>query len=77
MLDVEDWAEIRRLYRAGVMLIKVNLRELGVLEECSKKALAADGPPAGVPGLSAPRRAAWASNPDRRAACLTDCWLIA
>jgi hypothetical protein len=33
VLDVEDWAEIRRLSRAEVMLIKVNLRVMGVFGE--------------------------------------------
>ena len=37
MLDVEDWAEIRRLSRAEVMLIKVNLRVMGVLGERSEE----------------------------------------
>ena len=46
MLDVEDWAEIRRLRKAEDMPIKVIARVLGCSKNTVKKALAADGPPA-------------------------------
>ena len=46
MLDVEDWAEIRRLRKAEDMPIKVTARVLGCSKNTVKKALAADGPPA-------------------------------
>ena len=46
MLSVEDWAEIRRLYRAERMPIKVIARVLGCSKNTVKTALAADGPPA-------------------------------
>ena len=46
MLDVEDWAEIRRLWKAERMPIKVIARVLGCSKNTVKKALAADAPPA-------------------------------
>lgn len=46
VLDVEDWAEIRRLHRAERMPIKVIARVLGCSKNTVKKALAAQGPPA-------------------------------
>ena len=45
MLGVEDWAEIRRLYRAEGMPIKAVARVMGVSKNTVKRALAADGPP--------------------------------
>jgi transposase len=45
MLSVEDWAEIRRLYRAEKMPIKVIARVLGVSRNTVKSALASDEPP--------------------------------
>ncbi|HTE67672.1 MAG TPA: IS21 family transposase [Actinomycetes bacterium] len=45
MLDVEDWAEIRRLHRAEGMPIKAIARVLGVSKNTVKRALEADGPP--------------------------------
>jgi transposase len=48
VLDVEDWAEIRRLHKAEKMPIKVIARVLGCSKNTVKKALAADGPPAYV-----------------------------
>jgi transposase len=45
-LSVEDWAEIRRLYRAERMPVKVIARVLGCSKNTVKKALAADQPPA-------------------------------
>ena len=42
MLSVEDWAEIRRLYRAERMPIKVIARVLGCSKNTVKKALAAE-----------------------------------
>jgi transposase len=44
-LGVEDWAEIRRLYRAERMPIKVIARVLGCSKNTVRNALAADGPP--------------------------------
>jgi len=46
VLNVEDWAEIRRLRKAEAMPIKVIARVLGCSKNTVKKALAADGPPA-------------------------------
>jgi transposase len=45
VLDVEDWAEIRRLSRAEKMPIKVIARVMGCSKNTVKKALAAEGPP--------------------------------
>jgi transposase len=45
VLSVEDWAEIRRLYRAERMPIKQIARAMGVSKNTVKRALAADGPP--------------------------------
>lgn len=45
MLQVEDWAEIRRLHRAEGMPIKAVARLLGVSKNTVKAALGASGPP--------------------------------
>ena len=45
MLSVGDWAEIRRLYRAEGLPIKVIARVLGISKNTVKAALASDGPP--------------------------------
>jgi transposase len=45
VLSVEDWAEIRRLYRAEGMPIKQVARVMGCSKNTVKRALAADGPP--------------------------------
>ena len=45
MLSVEDWAEIRRLYRAEGMPIKQVARVMGCSKNTVKRALAAVGPP--------------------------------
>ena len=45
MLTVEDWAEIRRLYRAEKMPVKAIARTLGVSRNTVRAALASDGPP--------------------------------
>src|SRR5437870_1177336 len=45
MLDVEDWAEIRRMHRSERMPIKVIARVLGISKNTVKAALASDGPP--------------------------------
>ena len=42
---MEDWAEIRRLYRAEGMPIKVIARVLGVSRNTVRTAIASDGPP--------------------------------
>lgn len=42
---MEDWAEIRRLYRAEAMPIKAIARHLGISKNTVKRALAADSPP--------------------------------
>jgi hypothetical protein len=44
-LSVEDWAEIRRLYRSERMPIKVIARVVGCSKNTVKKALAAERPP--------------------------------
>jgi len=45
MLDVEDWAEIRRLHFAEKMPIKVIARRLGISKNTVRAKLAADAPP--------------------------------
>jgi transposase len=45
VLDVEDWAEIRRLRRAEGMPISEIARVMGVLRNTVKAALDSDGPP--------------------------------
>jgi transposase len=45
VLGVEDWAEIRRLYRAEGMPIKAIARVMGVSKNTVKRALTADGSP--------------------------------
>jgi transposase len=45
VLTVEDWAEIRRLYRAENMPIKAIARTLGISRNTVRAALASDGPP--------------------------------
>ena len=45
MLDVEDWAEIRRLRRSEQMPISQIARVMGISRNTVKAALASDGPP--------------------------------
>jgi hypothetical protein len=45
MLDVEDWAEIRRLHRSEQVPIKVIARALGISKNTVRAALRSDGPP--------------------------------
>ena len=45
MLDVEDWAEIRRLRRAEGLAISEIARVLGIARNTVKAALASEGPP--------------------------------
>ncbi|MET8986926.1 IS21 family transposase [Nonomuraea wenchangensis] len=45
MIKVEDWAEIRRLYRSEQMPIKAIARHMGISKNTVKRALAADAPP--------------------------------
>ena len=45
MLSVEDWAEMRRLYRAEGMPIKQVAMVMGCSKNTVKRALAAEGPP--------------------------------
>jgi transposase len=45
VLNVEDWAEIRRLHRAEQLPIKAIARVMGISKNTVKKALASDGPP--------------------------------
>ncbi|WP_310279078.1 IS21 family transposase [Haloactinomyces albus] len=45
MLNVEDWAEIRRLHRAEGMAIRAIARRLGVSKNTVKKALGSHEPP--------------------------------
>ncbi len=42
---MEDWAEIRRLYRSEQMPIKAIARVLGVSKNTVRRALRAGGPP--------------------------------
>jgi transposase len=46
VLNVEDWAEIRRLRRSEGLPIKVIARVMGISKNTVKAALASDGPPA-------------------------------
>ena len=45
MIDVEEWAEIRRLHRAEGLPVKAIARLLGVSRNTVRAALASDGPP--------------------------------
>ena len=45
MIDVEEWAEIRRLHRAEGMSIKAIVRRLGVARNTVREALRSDEPP--------------------------------
>lgn len=45
MLDVEDWAEIRRLHFAEKLPIKVIARRLGISKNTVKAKLSASEPP--------------------------------
>lgn len=45
MLDVEDWAEIRRLHRSEKMPIKVIARVMGCSKNTVRGALRSSGPP--------------------------------
>jgi transposase len=45
VINVEDWAEIRRLHRAEGMPIRAIVRKLGVGRNTVRRALAAEGPP--------------------------------
>jgi transposase len=45
VLNVEDWAEIRRLRRAEGMPIKAIARQFGVSRNTFRRAVAADAPP--------------------------------
>jgi transposase len=45
VINVEDWAEIRRLRRAEGMPIRAIARKLGLGRNTVRRALAADGPP--------------------------------
>lgn len=42
MIDVEEWAEIRRLHRAEGMSVKAIVRHLGVARNAVRAALRAD-----------------------------------
>ena len=46
MLNVEDWAEIRRLHRSEQLPIKVIARVMGISRNTVRTALASEGPPA-------------------------------
>jgi IS30 family transposase len=45
VIDVEDWAEIRRLHRAEGMGVRVIARHLGVARNTVRDALRSDAPP--------------------------------
>ncbi|GAA2931696.1 hypothetical protein GCM10010518_17980 [Kitasatospora cinereorecta] len=45
VVQVEDWAEIRRLHRAEEMPIRAIARHLGISKNTVKRALATDQPP--------------------------------
>ena len=46
VIDVEEWAEIRRLHRAEGMAVKAIVRHLGVARNTVRAALRSDAPPA-------------------------------
>ena len=48
VLNVEGWAEVRRLHRAEQMPIKAIARVMGISKNTVKRALACQGPPAYV-----------------------------
>jgi transposase len=61
VLSVEDWAEIRRLYRAEQIPVKAIARLLGISRNTVRAALRSDGPPRyarrpAVPGREAGAR---------------------
>jgi hypothetical protein len=45
VINVADWAEIRRLHRAEGMLGRAIARRLGLGRNTARRALAASGPP--------------------------------
>jgi transposase len=45
VLSVEDWAEIRRLYRAEQMPVKAIARAVGISRNTVRAAVASDRPP--------------------------------
>ena len=45
MINVEDWAEIRRLNRAEKLSIKAIAKRLGIARNTVRAALRSDGPP--------------------------------
>ena len=45
MINVEDWAEIRRLHRARRMGIKAIARRMGIARNTVREALGSDVPP--------------------------------
>ena len=45
MLDVENWAEVRRLYRSEGLPIREIARVMGVSRNTVRAAIASDGPP--------------------------------
>jgi hypothetical protein len=45
VINVEDWAEIRRLHRAEGMPVRAIARKLGLGRNTVRRALAAEGPP--------------------------------
>lgn len=45
MISVEDWAEIRRLYRAEGMPVRAISRKLGISRNTVRRAIADDAPP--------------------------------
>lgn len=51
MLAMENWAEIRRLYRAENMPINAIIRTLRISRNTVRAALASDGPPTPGPCL--------------------------
>jgi hypothetical protein len=51
VLSVENWAEVRRLHRAGGMPIKTIARVMGISRNTVRAALRSDGPPKYERGL--------------------------
>jgi transposase len=45
VIDVEDWAEIRRLHRSEQMPIQAIARHLGISRNTVRRALAGSAPP--------------------------------
>lgn len=66
MIDVEQWAEIRRLHRAEGVGIRGIARRLGVARNTVRAALRSESPPSYE---RAPRGSAWMGSRPRFVGC--------